>query len=210
MLVPDIGESIILNLETNHVLLHPSLPDAPVPSRNRLLPAVNLFDFQIWWGAPILAALWESPRSTDRMAQHAHAPSAVLRTVLSQKIDFANETIPMLFFGAAILFLIAEAIAFLIGISLTRTITGAVHELYEGTVRVRSGDLQHRIPPGGKDQLGEFSDSFNEMTGNMERLLRWRRNASGFRQSSRSPARCRIISTRNAPPDVDSSTNRGL
>ena len=98
-------------------------------------------------------------------------PSAVLRTVLSQKIDFANETIPMLFFGAAILFLIAEAIAFLIGLSLTRTITGAVHELYEGTVRIRSGDLQHRIPPGGKDQLGELSDSFNEMTENIQRLL---------------------------------------
>ena len=61
MLVPDIGESIILNLERNHVLLHPSLPDAPVPSRNRLLPAVNLFDFQIWWGAPISATLWDRP-----------------------------------------------------------------------------------------------------------------------------------------------------
>ena len=77
----------------------------------------------------------------------------------------------MLFFGVAILFLIAEAIALVIGVSLTRTITGAVHELYAGTVRVMKGDLAHRIPIGGKDQLGELSVSFNEMTENMERLL---------------------------------------
>jgi phosphoserine phosphatase RsbU/P len=172
VLVPDIGESIVVNIERDHVLLHPSLPDASTPSRNRLLPAVNVFDFQIPWGAPILTNRWENPSKveTEWLTMRTR-PSAVLRTVLSQKIDFATEMIPMLFFGAAILFLIAEVIAFLIGISLTRTITGAVHELYEGTLRVRSGDLQHRIPAGSKDQLGELSDSFNDMTENMERLL---------------------------------------
>ena len=98
----------------------------PTPSRNRLLPAVNILDFQIPWGAPILAIRWENPSSveTEWLTMRTR-PSAVLRTVLSQKIDFATEMIPMLFFGAAILFLIAEAIAFLIGISLTRTITGS-------------------------------------------------------------------------------------
>jgi sigma-B regulation protein RsbU (phosphoserine phosphatase) len=90
---------------------------------------------------------------------------------LSQKVDFANELIPIFFLIVGILFLIAEAIAFMIGISLTRTITGAVHELYEGTVRVTKGDWGHRIPIGGKDQLAELSVSFNDMTANMERLL---------------------------------------
>ena len=46
-----------------------------------------------------------------------------------------------------------------------------MHELYEGTVRVMKGDLRHRIPLGGKDQLGELAVSFNQMTENMERLL---------------------------------------
>jgi sigma-B regulation protein RsbU (phosphoserine phosphatase) len=172
VIVPDIGESTILHISTNHILLHPPLPDAPKPSRNRLLPPVNTFDFQIWWGAPILATVWESPTTTQTEWLNMRTrPSAVLRTVLSQKVDFANETIPMLFFGTAILFLIAEAIALMIGVSLTRTMTGAVHELYEGTVRVMKGDLRHRIPLGGKDQLGELAGSFNQMTENMERLL---------------------------------------
>jgi sigma-B regulation protein RsbU (phosphoserine phosphatase) len=76
-----------------------------------------------------------------------------------------------LFFSVAIMFLIAEIIAFVIGISLTRTITAAIHSLYEGTMRVRGGDFTHRIPTRGKDQLGELAGSFNEMTGNMQRLL---------------------------------------
>jgi sigma-B regulation protein RsbU (phosphoserine phosphatase) len=171
-LSPDVGETIILNIDSNQVLLHPSLPDAPVPSRNRLLPATNVFDFQIWWGAPMLATNWADPSKTETEWLNMRTrPSAVLRTVLSQKVDFANETIPILFFAVAILFLIAEAIAFMIGVSLTRTITGAVHELYDGTVRVMRGDLRHRIPLGGRDQLGELAVSFNQMTENMERLL---------------------------------------
>ena len=171
-LSPDIGEALILNIGTNQVLLHPSRPDAPEPSRNRLLPPANMFDFQIWWGAPILATNWTDPSKTETEWLNMRTrPSAVLRTVLSQKVDFANETIPILFFAVAILFLVAEAIALVIGVSLTKTMTGAVHELYEGTVRVMKGDLQHRIPLGGKDQLGELAVSFNQMTQNMERLL---------------------------------------
>jgi phosphoserine phosphatase RsbU/P len=170
-LAPDIGEVTILNLESNEVLLHPSL-DEPAASRNRIPPAANTVDFPIWWVAPVLANLWEAPATTQTEWLNIRTrPSAVLRTVLSQKVDFANEMVPAFFFGVAILFLIAEAIALMIGVSLTRTITGAVHELYEGTVRVMKGDLKHRIPPSGKDQLGELSVSFNNMTANMERLL---------------------------------------
>jgi sigma-B regulation protein RsbU (phosphoserine phosphatase) len=170
-LASDIGEVTILNLESNEVLLHPPL-DENAASRNRVPPAANALDFTIWWVAPVLANVWDAPNTTQTEWLNIRTrPSAVLRTVLSQKVDFANEMIPAFFFGVAILFLIAEAIAFMIGVSLTRTITGAVHELYEGTVRVMKGDLKHRIPPSGEDQLGELSVSFNNMTSNMERLL---------------------------------------
>ena len=45
--------------------------------------------------------------------------------------------IPLIFLLLAVLFLIAEIISLLVGVSMTRVITGAVHELYQGTVRVR-------------------------------------------------------------------------
>ena len=57
------------------------------------------------------------------------------------------------------------------GVSLTRTITGAVHNLYEGTERVKGGDFSHRISVEGNDQLAELGRSFNGMTENLERLI---------------------------------------
>ena len=172
-MAPDIGESAVLLLEESRSVLHPGSANAANPSRNRLPPAVNMFDFQIWWGAPLSLAVWDKPGQTqiDVWFTMRTRPSAVLRTVFTQKVDFANELIPSLFFGVAILFLIAELIAFVIGLSLTRTITGAVHEIYEGTMHVRHGDFSHRIPIRGKDQLTELATSFNEMTHNVQRLL---------------------------------------
>src|SRR5262249_28386111 len=55
---------------------------------------------------------------------------------------------------------------------LTRSITGAVHHLYEGTMKVEAGDLDHEIPITGQDQLGGLSKSFNRMTGSIRELLR--------------------------------------
>jgi len=56
-------------------------------------------------------------------------------------------------------------------VSLSRRITRAVNQLYEGTRRVIHGDFRHRIPVRTSDQLGELAESFNQMTGNLERLL---------------------------------------
>jgi sigma-B regulation protein RsbU (phosphoserine phosphatase) len=58
-----------------------------------------------------------------------------------------------------------------IGVSFTRTITGAVHSLYEGTQRIRAGDFSHRIQVRGNDQLAELGHSFNRMTEDLERLV---------------------------------------
>src|SRR5262249_15020985 len=58
-----------------------------------------------------------------------------------------------------------------VGVSMTRAITGAVHELYEGTQRVKEGDFSHRIAVRGSDQLAELSLEFNRMTENLQRLI---------------------------------------
>ena len=50
-------------------------------------------------------------------------------------------------------FLILEIISAYIGVNLSRTITSAVNDLYEATVRIREGDLSHRIRVMGNDQL---------------------------------------------------------
>ena len=69
------------------------------------------------------------------------------------------------------LFLVIQSMAFVMGLALARSITGSVHELFQGTERVQQGDLTHKIPIRSHDQLGELARSFNEMTASIEDLL---------------------------------------
>ena len=71
----------------------------------------------------------------------------------------------------AFLFLVIEGAALTMGWVLARSITGSVHALFQGTERLRLGDLGHRIPIRSRDQLGELAESFNAMTANIETLL---------------------------------------
>lgn len=172
-LVPDIGESAILDMPGARGLLHETLPGATEPSHNRLPPAVNVLDFEIPWGTPVPVSFWNEPaRSNTEWFTIRTRPSAVLRAVFSQKSDMSSEIVSSAFLVISVLFLIAEILALIIGVSLTKTITGAIHDLYEGTLRVTRGDLSHRIPLHGQDQLGELAVSFNQMTENMQRFFK--------------------------------------
>jgi phosphoserine phosphatase RsbU/P len=69
------------------------------------------------------------------------------------------------------LFLVIQIAALGMGLGLARTITGSVHDLFEGTERIRQGDFTHRIPIRRRDQLGELAGSFNSMTASVQELL---------------------------------------
>ena len=93
----------------------------------------------------------------------------------SQRIQFAGAPLAQAFLmvlvAVAILFLIIQGVALLMGLALARSITSSIHELFTGTERVRRGDFTHRIHINTKDQLGELASSFNQMTGSIEGLL---------------------------------------
>lgn len=72
----------------------------------------------------------------------------------------------------ALIFGLIAALAVVSAAVLTRTITGTVHYLYEGTRRVEAGDLQHEIQAVGSDQLGDLAHSFNRMIHSIRDLLR--------------------------------------
>lgn len=71
----------------------------------------------------------------------------------------------------AVLFLIIQFVALVMGLALARSITSSIHELFMGTERVRHGDFTHRISIMSNDQLGELAGSFNQMIGSIENLL---------------------------------------
>ncbi len=168
-LVPGIGQLAISDLKAERVLV-PSDPKA-VP------PSVSSFDFEVSHGVPITVAIWDSPGLTRNVTLHvATRYSAVLRTIFGERGEWskdfsATSYSAWMFSSLAILFLVVELVSAVIGIRLTRSITGAVHNLYGGTQRVREGDFSHRIEVHGNDQLAELGDSFNRMTENLERLV---------------------------------------
>ncbi|MCI0524942.1 MAG: SpoIIE family protein phosphatase [Acidobacteria bacterium] len=105
-------------------------------------------------------------------------PSFILPSRLYQRVEqFKSGSV----FGSAVVagvglsiafFLLIALLAVISAIFLTRSITGAVHHLYEGTKRVETGDFDHEIPITGRDQLGDLSKSFNQMTVSIRELLR--------------------------------------
>jgi sigma-B regulation protein RsbU (phosphoserine phosphatase) len=175
-LVPDLGDVSILSSQRDRkIKLSSGANPDPNPAfpRGKIPDALNRFDLEVLWGAPIKVAQWEVAGSTqDALFMVRSRISAVLKVLFSQKADWDNSFGLVLISALAILFLIVELIALMIGVSLSRSITRAVHNLYEGTERIMEGDFSHRIKIQGKDQLAALSGSFNRMTENVERLLR--------------------------------------
>ncbi|MCS7024923.1 MAG: SpoIIE family protein phosphatase [Bryobacteraceae bacterium] len=142
------------------------------PTPNRIPEKQGRLDILISWFTPYPVYVWELPGLVENeVLQVRTRPYAVLGTVFAQKVDFAKGAVPAMLLIVSIAFLVAEMVAMVIGVSLTRTITGAVHDLYVGTERVREGDFSHRVRVRGRDQLAALAESFNNMTTNIQRLL---------------------------------------
>ena len=71
----------------------------------------------------------------------------------------------------ALSLLLVEIVSFTWSIGLTRTITRSVHELYEATQQVAAGNLAHRAPLRGFDQLTDLAGSFNTMADRIQQLI---------------------------------------
>ncbi len=146
----------------------PAGGDAP---RAALAPPVNRFDLPVQWGTFTRAVDWAHADHTEPALLVVRARlSSILTAILSQGGDMSGALLTT-FYILAVAFLIVGIAGLAIGISMSRSITGAVHSLYAGTQRVMRGDFSHLIPVSGGDQLAELSSSFNSMTQNLERLL---------------------------------------
>ncbi len=146
-------------------------------NRNRIPPRENFFDREVPYASVLPVASWEKPGRFEKDALFLVTRySAVLRTVFGQNIELRpGETISSLvialFFAVVFVFILVEIVSMIIGLRLSWSITNAVHNLYQGTDRIRVGDFSHRIEVTGTDQLAELSRSFNHMTEDLERLV---------------------------------------
>jgi len=163
-LVPGLGNVNFTPVDVNAPAVLDELRQSHLP------PPKNALDFRIRGLYPIKVPRWDAPDQQDAVILVVDTRvSAVLGTVF-QKVDWAEFAL-WLFAIVTALFFIVELVSLIAGVRLSRTITGAVHELYEGTQRVKEGDFAYRIQLKGSDQLAELAQSFNSMTENLGRLI---------------------------------------
>jgi len=138
-----------------------------------LPPPAFGFDREVLWFAAVPSAEWDRPgRVSTRYGIGVRTRlSAVLASVFNRGGDLAQGFLTILLVAGVIVFFVVEIVSLVLGAAMTRTITGAVHGLYEGTQKVTEGDFSHRIEVSGTDQLAELGHSFNRMTANIQRLL---------------------------------------
>lgn len=137
----------------------------------KIPPAYNILDREFLWGNPMDIADWNRPNEKDStLLSVTTRTSAVLATVFGDRVDFA-QGILVAFLAIVGLLALVELISVVIGISMTRTITGAVHNLYEGTLRIGAGDFSTHVPVKGTDQLADLGNSFNQMTEQLAGLV---------------------------------------
>ncbi|MGH9544448.1 MAG: PP2C family protein-serine/threonine phosphatase [Terriglobales bacterium] len=132
----------------------------------------NSFDHEITFGTPLPVVDWATgeQRKTGALLRVQTRPSVLYARLFAALGDFATGVEYMLFF-AAVVFAIIELLALLIGTRLTRTVTGAVAQLYNATEHINRGDFSHRISVTSSDQLATLANSFNSMTASIENLI---------------------------------------
>ena len=166
-LIPGLGDAFLISLSGSTE----RLDSIASGDKDHVPAAFAAFDVPITGLSVVPVSRWDNPAAHEAALLVVNTrTSAVMSIVFGQKFDFGQAAV-LVFLGVAVLFLIFEIASLIIGISLTRTITGAVHNLYEGTQKVSHGDFAHRITVQGRDQLAELGASFNQMTANLERLI---------------------------------------
>jgi serine phosphatase RsbU (regulator of sigma subunit) len=129
------------------------------------------------WVAFVDAVDWNSGRARGLLVPFSLDVPRVYRRLTGSALnrigDFSFGQLLLIGLGVmGGLFFVIQTLAFVMGMALARSVTGAVHELFIGTARVRRGDFNHKIRVGSQDQLGELASSFNSMTASIEDLLK--------------------------------------
>jgi sigma-B regulation protein RsbU (phosphoserine phosphatase) len=100
-----------------------------------------------------------------------HVPLGTVYQYSVGKSDIQGEVLLKVIYALGGMFVFAELVSLIIGFVINRRITRSVHDMYQGTLALQKGDLQHRIPVRRKDQLGLLAHSFNQMSASITRLV---------------------------------------
>jgi sigma-B regulation protein RsbU (phosphoserine phosphatase) len=141
----------------------------PVLTAGTLPAGVGRLDKELDFLTSLTLLDWKSGNTTTALISGQTRPS-ILYARLSAFSDLASQLQGVLEI-IAIIFGIIVLLALVVGTRLTRTVTGAIAQLYVATHHINRGDFSHRIPVKSKDQLAALSNSFNSMAESLEKLI---------------------------------------
>jgi phosphoserine phosphatase RsbU/P len=162
---------IVINEKENGttVVLHPS----PAFTVGMLPAAAGSLDREVRFLAPLPVLDWkngEREPSGALVVQVRTRPSVLYGHLFAALGEFVRG-VEYILLAIVIFFAVIELVALIIGTRMTRTVTGAVAQLYDATRLVDRGEFSHRIPVKSVDQLAQLSLSFNSMTESIEKLI---------------------------------------
>ena len=161
--VLDTGKGQKFVLDTSKAT--PTLVAGAVP------PPVRSFDPQVLFGTSVSVVDWGTGDRADPAGISVQTRvSKLYERLFAAQGDFAP-AVEFALLGALIIFGVIEVAALFIGTRLTRTVTGAVAQIYEGTKHINRADFSHRIPVKSNDQIATLAYSFNSMTASLEKLI---------------------------------------
>jgi phosphoserine phosphatase RsbU/P len=152
----------------------------PVPfgrkrTRDRVLPEASSWIDPVVDGFSQMEAAYVRP---DGGVEHGHpvfaffkARSSQLNHLILASLGDLSSAQQFTLEIVAIVFLVIELVALVIGVVLTRAITNTVSDLYRATQFVQEGNFTHKVQVTRRDQLGVLGDSFNSMTNSISRLI---------------------------------------
>ncbi len=143
----------------------------PTYSAGVVPPSNNSMDLQVTFPTSVKVVDWVSGQTSDSAAITVQTRVSKLRERMFEGTGEFASTVEFVLLGVAIFFAVIEIVALWIGTHLTRTVTGAVAQLYDATTHINRGDFSHRIPVRSSDQLSALANSFNSMTASLEQLI---------------------------------------
>ncbi|MGA9507040.1 MAG: HAMP domain-containing protein, partial [Candidatus Sulfotelmatobacter sp.] len=137
-----------------------------------LAASSGLMDREITFGTPLPVVDWKTGERAraGALVKVLTRPSVLYSHLFAALGDFA-QGVEYILLAVLVIFALIELIALIIGTRMTKTVTGAVAQLYDATRNVDRGDFSHRIPVKSADQLAQLSLSFNSMTESIEKLI---------------------------------------
>jgi sigma-B regulation protein RsbU (phosphoserine phosphatase) len=146
-----------------------------IVTRKRVLLAAESWLDPVVEGFSKLEAVYVSPEGSVERAHPVFAFYKARRSQLNHRIfasvgEFSGARVFQIQL-LAVVFLVIELAALIIGVVLAKAITGTISELYRATQFVREGNFSHRVAVERKDQLGVLGESFNSMTSSINRLI---------------------------------------